>query len=170
MIKKIAITGPESTGKSTLTKQLADHYHTFWIKEYAREYIDLLDRPYNQKDILKIAKEQRKRWLEFEKKHDGILFSDTELIVTKIWSEIKYQHCHPWILEEIKKQDFDLYLLCDIDLPWEDDPQREHPNLREHLFDRYKTELEKRKLNFRIISGNHVERFNNALEFVEALM
>lgn len=170
MIKKIAITGPESTGKSTLSKQLSDYYDAVLVEEYAREYIDNLKRPYTQEDILKIAKRQKE--IEFQKstETDQILFADTELIVTKIWSEIKYNNCHPWILENIDKQDYDLYLLCDIDLAWEADPQREHPHLRKHLFDLYKKELLNRKLNFKIISGKKDERFENACRFIEAYL
>ncbi len=167
MLKKIAITGSESTGKSTLSKQLAEHFNTVWVKEYAREYLNNLNRPYQPKDILKIAKGQKENENQISKKANKVLFSDTELIVTKIWSEVKYQDCHPWILEEINKQDYELYLLCDIDLPWKEDPQREHPHLREHLFNLYKREFETRKLNFEIISGTKEQRFKNALRFVK---
>ena len=170
MIKKIAITGPESTGKSTLTLQLAKHFGTSWVDEYAREYINQLDRPYSQNDILEIAKKQKEEQLLKLKQAHQFFFADTELIVTKIWSEIKYQNCHPWILQEIKNQDFDLYLLCDIDLPWEADPQREHPHLREHLFGLYKSELEQRNLNFKIVSGNEQARLQQALRYIETFL
>lgn len=170
MLKKFAITGPESTGKSTLCKQLAKHYKCVSVEEFAREYIDKLDRPYTQKDILEIAKTQKENEFQKAKKANKFLISDTELIVTKIWSEIKYKVCDPWILENIKKQDYDLYLLCDIDLPWESDPQREHPHLRKHLFNLYKQELENRNLDFKIISGEKNERFENARRFIEAYL
>lgn len=170
MLKKIAITGPESTGKSTLSKQLAEHYKCFLVEEYAREYIDKLEHPYTQEDILKIAKTQKKIELKKTKESNKILITDTELIVTKIWSEVKYKSCHPWILDNIEKQNYDLYLLCDIDLAWEADPQREHPHLRKHLFNLYKQELEIRKLNFKIISGGIGERFENARRFVDAYL
>ena len=159
MLRKFAITGPESTGKSTLSKQLAEYYNCELVEEYAREYIDKLTHPYTQEDILQIAKTQKQIEFKKAKRADKILITDTELIVTKIWSDIKYQNCHPWIIENIEKQDYDLYLLCDIDLPWESDPQREHPHLRKHLFNLYKQELESRNLNFKIISGEKNERF-----------
>jgi len=170
MFNRVAITGPESTGKSTLSKQLAQYFNGILVEEYAREYIDNLNRPYTPEDILKIAKRQKE--IEFQKSTETnkILFADTELIVTKIWSEIKYKECHPWIIENIEKQDYDLYLLCDIDLVWEADPQREHPHLRQHLFDLYKQELIDRKLNFKIISGKKDERFKNARRFIEAYL
>ncbi|MCD4681228.1 MAG: ATP-binding protein, partial [Bacteroidales bacterium] len=87
MIKRIAITGPESTGKSQLAKKLAEHYNTVWVPEFAREYLNIINRPYGQADILDIAKgqvESEDRLANFAKK---ILFCDTEAIVTKIWSE-----------------------------------------------------------------------------------
>jgi len=170
VLKKFAVTGPESTGKSTLSKQLANHYKCVLVEEYAREYIDQLKHPYTQEDILKIAKTQRANELQKVQEANTILIADTELIVTKIWSEIKYKECHSWILENIEKQDYNLYLLCDIDLPWENDPQREHPHLRKHLFNLYKQELEIRKLNFKIISGEIDERFKNARRFIEAYL
>ncbi len=170
MSKKIAITGPESTGKSTLAKQLAEHYGCLLVEEYAREYIDKLKNPYTQEDILIIAKTQKEIEQQKIKETDKLLISDTELIVTKIWSEVKYKECHPWILENIEKQDYDLYLLCDIDLPWQDDPQREHPHLRKQLFDLYKQELENRNLDYKIISGKKEERFENAKRFIEAYL
>ncbi len=64
----------------------------------------------------------------------GILFCDTELIVTKIWAAFKFKKCPDWIDKEIKRNPYDLYLLSDIDLPWEYDPQREHPEKRKFFF------------------------------------
>ncbi len=170
MLRKFAITGPESTGKSTLSKQLAEYYNCVLVEEYAREYIDKLKHPYTQEDILQIAKTQKNIELQKSNKKAKLLITDTELIVTKIWSEVKYQSCHPWIIENIAKQDYDLYLLCGIDLPWEADPQREHPHLRKYLFNLYKQELESRNLNFKIISGKKEDRFKKARQFIEAYL
>jgi NadR type nicotinamide-nucleotide adenylyltransferase len=166
-IKKIAITGPESTGKSLLSEQLARHYNTVWVPEYAREYIDGLNRPYNQQDILVIAKGQIRSEQTFYQKANSYLFCDTELIVTKIWSEVKYQNCDEWILAKIIENRYDLFLLCDIDLPWEEDPQREHPHKREFLFNLYKEELTGRGFPFFIISGFGNERLDNAIRVSE---
>jgi len=165
-IVKIAITGPESTGKSMLAKQLAEHYHTVWVPEFARGYIDSLSRPYNQKDILLIAKGQLRSEKEYFNRAGTFLFCDTELIVTKIWSEVKYRCCHEWILQKISENKYDLYLLCNIDLPWEDDPQREHPDKRQYLFDLYVKELSARVLPYFIISGVGKDRFNNAIRVI----
>lgn len=168
-ILKIAITGPESTGKSRLAMELAEYYKTVFVPEFAREYIDRLGRPYDQEDILIIAKGQiseEERWI---KQADRMLFCDTELIVTKIWSEVKYGFCDPWILKKIEENKYDLFLLCDIDLPWEADPQREHPHMREKLFTLYYDELKGRGVPFKVVSGAGRERLMNAIGFVESV-
>jgi NadR type nicotinamide-nucleotide adenylyltransferase len=169
-ILKIAVTGPESTGKSLLTEELAEHYHTVFVPEYARGYIDRLDRPYNREDILKIAKGQineEDRWI---KQATRMLFCDTELIVTKIWSDVKYGMCDPWILKKIEENNYDLFLLCNIDLPWKEDPQREHPHMREKLFNLYQNELTERGFPFKVVSGSGKERLMNALGFIETVL
>ncbi len=169
-ILKIAITGPESTGKSQLAEELATHYHTVFVPEYARSYIDRLDRPYNREDILEIAKGQIRDEERIEHQANRMLFCDTELIVTKIWSEVKYGLCDPWILQKIKENNYDLFLLCNIDLPWEEDPQREHPYMREKLFSLYFDELTKRGFPFKVVSGKGMERLMNAIGFVESIL
>ena len=99
-----------------------------------------------------------------------LLFSDTELIVAKIWLDVKYGNCDKWILDKIDEQKFDLYLLCDIDLPWEFDVLREHPEQREYLMKLYINELFIRKLNYAVISGIGEQRINNAISFIEKLL
>ncbi|HNW99677.1 MAG TPA: ATP-binding protein [Bacteroidales bacterium] len=165
---KIAITGPESTGKSLLTEQLAKHFNTVFVPEYAREYIDHLNRKYEQHDILEIAKTQLKNETKALSIANKFLFCDTEFLVTKIWSEHAYGNCDEWIKEKFKTHKYDLYLLMDIDLPWEYDEQREHPHMRTYFFNWYRTELEKNKLPFVIISGTGIERLNNALEKIHS--
>jgi len=169
MTKRIAITGPESTGKSTLSARLANHYQTVWVPEYARGYLAQLNRPYTIDDILMIAKGQAKSEKTLLKKTGQILFSDTELIVTKVWSEHAFGICPAWILRGIEQQRYDLYLLAGIDIPWQPDPQREHPHLREYFYQLYRQELQERNLNFVEIWGNESERLNKAIEAVEAV-
>jgi NadR type nicotinamide-nucleotide adenylyltransferase len=166
-VLKIAITGPESTGKSQLAEELAAHYKTVYVKEYAREYIDRLDQPYTQNDILEIAKGQIQSEDQMIKQANRLLFCDTELIVTKIWSEVKYGNCNPWILNTIQENKYTLFLLCNIDLPWEEDPQREHPHMRDHLFNLYFNELTNREYPFKVVSGFGKERLLNAIGFIE---
>jgi len=149
-----------------LAEQLAKHFRTGWVPEYAREYIDKLNRPYSEEDILKIAKGQLDREMKQVAVSEGLLFCDTELIVTKIWSEVKYGRCNPWILEQIENHTYDLYLLCYIDIPWENDPQREHPHMRERLFTLYYEELLERGYSFEAIKGLGEERLQNAIRHV----
>lgn len=170
VIRKIAVTGPESTGKSRLARQLADHYDTAYAPEYAREYIDRLDRDYVQQDITNIAKGQLAAELEAMKRARSLLFCDTELIVTKIWSLHKYGSCDPWITGQIQENPYDLVLLCDVDMPWEPDPQREHPHLRSYFFDWFRRELNVYGLPYRIVRGMGKERLRNAIDAVEAYL
>ena len=151
-----------------LSESLARYYHTAWVPEYAREYIDKLDRPYDQTDILKIAKGQLRNETRILKKATNFLFCDTEFIVTKIWSDVKYNRCDEWILGKIDGHKYDLYLLCYIDIPWEFDPQREHPQLREHLFDLYLQEMTERNLPFAVVSGLGEERLQNAVHIINS--
>lgn len=168
-LRKIAITGPESTGKSWLTAALARHYSTAYVPEFARNYIDGLERPYEQADLLQIAHGQLSAEAEKEKEAHGFLFCDTELIVIKIWSQHKYGNCDPFILKAIEKQHYDLYLLCDIDLPWEFDEQREHPQRRAYFFDWYRKELEDYCFPYSVVSGQGEERLGTAIEAVEKI-
>ncbi len=167
---RIAITGPESTGKSFLARQLSEHYKTLWVPEFARDYIDNLNRPYNEDDIPIIAKNQMKNEDELAEKANKILFCDTELIVTKIWSQFKYRYCDNWILENVESHVYDLYLLCNIDLPWEYDPQREHPDMREKLFNLYVNELESYNFPYAVISGMNQKRLKNAITEVVKIL
>ncbi|MBL6658032.1 MAG: ATP-binding protein [Flavobacteriales bacterium] len=165
-MKKIVIIGPECTGKSTLTKALANHFNTAYVREYAREYIDNLNGNYKEDDILTIAQKQ----IELEDNaiaNNKYLFLDTDLIVCKVWSEFKYGQCNPWILKQIEKRHYDYYLLCDIDIPWINDGQREHPNHRQELFDTYNIELTELNKSFTVISGEN--RLQDSIDFLQSL-
>lgn len=167
---KIAITGPESTGKSFMTEQLAKHFKAPLVSEYARDYLNMINRKYQKCDLKIIAERQ----IEIEKKIlanlPEILFTDTELTVIKIWSEYKYNECPPWLLEKWKSQHYDLYLLMNVDFPWQNDPLREHLNARNELFSLYKEALQHKGANFSIINGLGSERFGNALKAVSEFL
>ena len=109
---KIVLIGPESTGKSTLSAQLADYYHTVWVREFAREYIEGLKRPYEETDLLKIAKGQIELEEEALKTEKRIVFFDTNLIVIKVWSLNAYKSCDNWILKENKSSKLRFIFLC----------------------------------------------------------
>ncbi len=166
MIKRIAITGPESTGKSWLTEHLALQFNTVFVAEYAREYINNLNRPYTFEDIEAIAKHQLTLEENALEKANDVLFVDTDFFVTKIWSDFVYHKCCPWILNQLQNHHYDLHLLCNIDLPWEFDPQREHPNQRKELFDIYQQELVLSGRPFEIISGTGELRLLSALNAI----
>ncbi|MBE6346725.1 MAG: ATPase [Lentimicrobiaceae bacterium] len=166
---KIAITGPESTGKSTLSEKLAHHYNTNFVPEYSRSYLENFVGQYTENDVVEIAKGQHNLIIEEEKKSSKILIADTEIVVCKIWVEYVFKHSNTTIDNLLKKQDFDLYLLCDIDLPWVYDPLRENPDIdeRKELFEIYRNTLEQMKVPFEIVSGDNDERVNNAIKVIE---
>ncbi|HOZ29944.1 MAG TPA: ATP-binding protein [Bacteroidales bacterium] len=168
--KKIVLIGPESTGKSTLTKQLAEYFSVPYVSEIAREYILNLNIPYTYKDVIRIAELQ----IETENKilnlnHD-LVFFDTDLIVTKVWLMHCYGKFPHWIDEAIIKTPADLHLLCYYDLLWKPDPLRENPNIRPELFEKYKREITQFGFKFSIIKGFGDERFENAKKVVQKFL
>lgn len=167
---KIAITGPESTGKSWLSKHLAAYYQAASVPEYAREYLANLGRPYEADDILKILQGQVALEEKVaEEENPDILFCDTEMLVCKIWQEYKYQKVDPWIELAFQERVYNLFLLCDIDLAWEEDPLREHsqPKDRKALFDLYHHHLYHAQKNFKVISGIGDFRLQKAINIID---
>jgi NadR type nicotinamide-nucleotide adenylyltransferase len=167
--KRVAIIGPECTGKSELSKFLADHYKTEWVPEYARAYIDNLRRPYNQNDLLKIAHGQLRLEDAYERDANSFLFCDTNLYVIKVWSMFKYGNCEKEILDLIATRRYDLYLLTYVDIVWEEDPLREHPTKRQELYDIYLNEMKNQSVPFVEIKGEREQRRTTALQAIEKL-
>ncbi len=165
-MKKIVVTGPESSGKSTLAKQLASHFNSDWVAEYARDYLNNLQRPYNELDLIEIAKGQINLEKEKEANSADLLFYDTDLLTIQIWSDHKYGRCDLWILEQYANRTKDLYLLCKPDLPWEPDPLRESPNQLNELFNIYKENLKALKVDFEIVDGVGEQRLKNAINLI----
>ena len=155
-LHKIIITGPESSGKTTLCNALSKHFNLPFSKEYAREYLEKLNSNYTQDDLLKIAKGQ----LQTE---NGLQLLDTDLITLKIWSEYKYGSCDNWILTQIEKQKIEnrFYLICKPDLTWQPDKQRENPNDRDSLFEIYKQKLNDLGHKYFIVEGE--DRTENSI-------
>lgn len=168
MTKRIAIIGPESTGKSELCQHLAFHYDTEWVPEYARFYLDRLDGEYQKHDLKAIAEGQLSWEDEKAEYANKYLICDTNLIVIKIWSEHKYGETDAWIEEQLNEREYDFYLLNNIDIPWTPDPQREHPKLRKHFFEVYKKYLEDNKLPYAKVSGIEGERKKCAVDAIES--
>jgi NadR type nicotinamide-nucleotide adenylyltransferase len=172
-VLKIAIVGAESTGKSDLAQNLAEYFQTIWVKEYARQYLENKTEKYTYNDILTIAQEQHQQAQEAMDayQHQEFIFFDTELLVTKIWAEYVFGECHQWILDTLPYQNFDFYLLTNIDLPWQADPLREHPEpeKRIELHNLYKQNLIDFSFAFAEVSGEGNERVQNAIDFIENL-
>ncbi|UKN03577.1 ATP-binding protein [Paracrocinitomix mangrovi] len=166
-MKRIAITGAECSGKTTLTEQLARHYGVKWVAEYARTFLDQTDGNYSQTDLDKIAEGQLRATCALN--GTDLLLSDTEMLVMKVWSEYKYGSCSPYIEQLWEEQEFDLYLLCKPDIPYEDDGLRENPNDRDELFEKYLTELADSGRRFIIIEGDHNQRLNQAIKAIDNL-
>jgi NadR type nicotinamide-nucleotide adenylyltransferase len=193
-MKKIVIIGPESTGKSSLCEQLAAHYNTLWCPEYAREYLLKHGTNYSFDDLLTIAKGQ----IELEEKyiqsvvnsresgvntnrlqnadsrlttHDSVLFIDTDMYVMKVWCEFVFDNCHRFILDQIIERKYDLYLLCNVDLPWVKDELREYPDLenRLKLYYIYKDIMVNQSVPWVDISGGYEERLRKSIEAVNKI-
>lgn len=172
---KVVVIGPESTGKSSLCAELAEHFSAQWCPEYAREHLTVHGKTYGYDDLLTIAQKQ----LALEDKYtnealnndQSLLFIDTDMYVMKVWCEYVFQQCHHYILDQITQRQYDLYLLCDTDLPWVQDELREYPadGPRKELFKMYKDLLINQSTPFVIINGNYQERLQDAIEAVEQL-
>jgi len=169
-VKKVAVIGPECTGKSDLSAFLATHFKTEWAREYARGYMDKLVRPYAQSDLLTIAHGQLRVEEEFMRDSNKVLICDTNLYVIKIWSQFKFGTVDEEILNHIATRKYDLYLLTYIDIPWQDDPQREHPTKRQELYDIYLREMKNQPVPFVEIKGERELRRKMAVSAIEKII
>ena len=182
-LKKIVVLGPESTGKSTLCSQLAAHYKSSWVPEYARTYLQDTGNAYGYEDLFEIAKGQKLGEDNAEKnyylmhppaagKEAYPLFIDTDLYVIKIWSEISFNKCDNRILTSIARSTPDLYLLCNTDLPWAADPLREYPDLkqRQKIYQFYLDAMLNQNVPWVDISGGYEERLQKAIASVDAFL
>lgn len=192
-IKKIVVIGPESTGKSTLCKELAEYYHTSWCPEFAREYLLKHGMSYTYDDLLTIAKGQLATEDEYVQskvlsRESGVcpliedtelrtqnlklLFIDTDMYVLKVWSEFVFGKCHKWILEQIVERKYDLYLLCNTDPPWVKDELREYPDLkkRETLLKIYQDIMVNQSTPWVMIEGNQENRIEIAAKAVDKVI
>ncbi|MEI7830837.1 MAG: ATP-binding protein [Prolixibacteraceae bacterium] len=169
-MKKIVISGPESTGKTTLSEALALELNAILIPEYARYYIESLDKPYTFSDVEAIAKYQMKEELNamaFDT--DGIIIMDTWLIITRVWFDVVFGRIPEWIDNYIVSSKIDLFLICAPDLPWVADPVRENGGeMRQRLFERYCREIEHFGFSYEIVVGTGAARVENALKFIKA--
>ncbi|GAB5563653.1 MAG: hypothetical protein Wins2KO_07160 [Winogradskyella sp.] len=172
---KVVLFGPESTGKTTLSRQLARHYNSVWVPEYAREY---LQNKWNNErktcephDLLPIAVGQMKLENDLAQKTDSVLICDTDLLETKVYSEAYYSGtCDPVLEKYALKNTYNLYFLTYIDTPWEADDLRDRPNERELMFNAFKSALITHKKPFVLLKGNKQERLKLAIKHVDNLL
>jgi NadR type nicotinamide-nucleotide adenylyltransferase len=169
-IIKIAVVGPESTGKSTMSAYLAAHYNTIWVPEFSRGYCEKLTEPPTWQDEINMFYGQVTLEAELIPKANKILICDTTFLTVKIWSEHVFGKSPQEVLNELPKHPYDLYLLQDIDLPWEEDPLRDFPEMREHFMEVWKKELKDLNANYVIISGIGHERYESAVGALEGFL
>ena len=161
-MNKIVITGPESSGKTTLFSSLLEEYDISGVEEYARIYIDQLDTEYVYNDILEIAKGQIESEKYAVQKGGLFMLADTDLLTLEVWCEYKYQKCHHFIKSKLRKMLPDYYLLCYPDIPWEYDPQRENQNDRVELFEIYRAKIVDLGVDYQVIRGGAAARVRNS--------
>ncbi|SRX52320.1 AAA family ATPase [Aequorivita sp. CIP111184] len=172
---KVVLYGPESTGKTTLAKQLANHYNTLWVPEFMREYLQKKWNSENKlvekEDLIPIAKGQLKLENETSQQVENLLICDTNLLELKVYSEYYYNgFCPSEIKNEATKKKYSIYLLTYIDTPWEADDLRDRPNNREEMFRIFESELKEQDFPYQVLKGNEKERFENAVRIIDALL
>ena len=171
-IVKVVLFGPESTGKTTLASQLAYHYQTVWAPEFARDY---LQKKWNNKrqvceheDLLPIAIGQMKLENKLAKRADKVLICDTDLLETKVYSEEYYGGMvHPDLEAAAEKNQYDIYLLTYIDIPWQFDSIRDKPGQRENMFNAFENALKKSNRPYVILKGDEETRLKKAIEVID---
>jgi NadR type nicotinamide-nucleotide adenylyltransferase len=166
-LNKIVISGPESSGKTTLFEELCASLAINGVTEYARDYINGLDRAYNYQDLLEIAKGQFNYEQNMLKSNSCLILTDTDLLTLEIWCEFKYGKCHPFILDKLRINLPDFYLLCYPDIPWEFDPQRENPSDRLGLFNIYEDKIKSIGVDYQIIKGEKSDRLKSAKTIIK---
>jgi len=165
---KIAVVGPESTGKSTIAQAIARHFDTVCVPEYAREYCKNLHNEYTLQDEVnmyygQIALEDTLIPLA----HNNILICDTTILTVKIWCDHLFGDTPQEVKDEIQQRPYDFYLLMDIDLPWEEDPLRDFPEQRHHFMEVWKSELASLHAKYIVVSGLGDDRLSNALQAID---
>lgn len=169
-IKKIAIVGPESTGKSTISQQLAKHYQVPWVPEYARYYCAALNEPCTLQDEINMFHGQVA--LEdavLATADTDFIICDTTFVTVKIWSDEFFGETPPIVIDALATRSYDFYVLLDIDLPWQEDPLRDFPNMREHFMEIWHRELKVLNANYVVVGGLE-NRLQNAIDAIDGFL
>lgn len=172
---RVVLYGPESTGKTTLAKALADHYQTSWVPEFARSYLqekwDKQQAVCTLADLPIIAQGQLAAENTAIAQANRLIFCDTNILVTKVWSETHFEgYCAPELNTILAQTHYDLYLLTSIDVPWEKDDLRDRPNDREQMFIYFKKQLEAYNFPFLVLEGSLEERIQKAVNTIDQLL
>lgn len=156
---KLALVGPECSGKTTLANALSEEWNEPFVEEYSREYLAELGRNYNQDDLLEIAKGQLEKEYEVAESANHFLICDTNTLVVKIWAEVRFGRAQNWIERQFLEKPYQLYILCGHEgIDWEYDDLRENPDERADLYDLYKKALVKAGKRFIEVEGTTEER------------
>lgn len=168
--KIIVITGAESTGKSTLTTALADHFKAPFIPEFAREYVENLSEKYTYHDVEKIAQKQVEELNQYKNSVHPYIFVDTWLIITLIWFEVVFNQIPDGMESLIQNTKIDLFLICENDLPWKADSVRENGGKqRFKLQEKYIETIKNYGFNYQLVNGKGKQRIKNALAHLNNL-
>lgn len=169
---KIAIVGPESSGKTTICEALAKHYGAPSVEEIARAYLTERGGVYHEADLLQMSWIQAEvgSMREREAPDAKVIFHDTDMITFKIWSAEKYGRVHEEIERSVKEVQYDHWLLCRPDIPWEPDPIRENPHDRDRLFSVYEATLTELQRPYTILEGTHKKRMKAATKVIDKLI
>lgn len=168
-VKRVCVFGPESTGKSTLTRDLAQHYHTSYAPEYARTLLDPKQGQCDAEDLPGIVHGQIALEEAAARQANRVVFCDTDPLTTTIWCDVMFGHCPQWIRDAADRQRYDLTLLLDVDVPWVDDEQRCLPHRREEFLQRCVEALDRHGRPYQMIHGTWNERFAEATSLVDQL-
>ncbi|HEY4387067.1 MAG TPA: AAA family ATPase, partial [Ktedonobacteraceae bacterium] len=170
-VKRVCIYGPESTGKSRLTIDLAHHFQTVFVEEYARGLLDFKSGRCDYEDIEKIARGHRASEQALARQANRMLFCDTDMLTTTVWSEVLFGTCPAWLYESAGEMTYDLYLVTDIDVPWVDDNQRffSSNEQRQQFLAHCLQALEQHNRRYVMIRGTWDERLSMAIQAVESL-
>jgi len=172
---RVVVFGPESTGKTSLCKDLAAHYKTLWVPEFARDYLqekwDTTQEICTLEDLPTIVQGQMDLENEALKNASKVLFCDTNILVTQIWSETHFDgYCDPKIIAAVNQVHYDLYLLTGVDIPWEADDLRDRPNDREGMFEYFKVKLEEQNVAYEYIKGDRENRIKQATTAIDSII